>query len=114
MFNSTVDACNHFGKFEHHSAISKCATKIKNNTLFGYFWRYIKDYDPLEDFEALNYSKHGKKYNNAKIIQTTQCGEFIKIWNSVSEIINALGVSKGIYRNIKNNKLYNGYYWSII
>ncbi len=86
-----------------------CLGKIK--TAVGYRWMYKKDYDKLENKKLDSIKILSQK---RKIIQYTLNNEFIKIWDSLSQINKELGFNcDSISKACKGNKgnIYKSFIW---
>lgn len=104
--------------------ISRCCKHIQYES-GGYFWLFYSEYkkvkDNLQDF-IINNCVNPKIKNYAdciktkKVIQLSNLGEYIKTWNSCSEICNSnTNYNKNtLYAKIGINKtshLYDNYLW---
>ncbi len=80
---------------------------------YGYFWRYVKDYDPEEDFLSISNRVKQNKIGK-KLCQHDKNHNLIKIWNSITEACNALYMNKSmISYSTKNNRPYKNHYWTL-
>jgi hypothetical protein len=97
------------------SVINELAFRKKHAKGYGYFWRFVDDYDPTEDFKKLNNERyiHGVGSPYKQIDPTT--GNIIKIWNSKKMICEHFCVSSYILNKaVKNKTILFNYMWEKI
>lgn len=101
-----------FGSKKHRSNISNVATKHKNRISNGYYWRFVSDYDPNENFAELNKLRDRSLASSKSITQFDIEGNVIKVWNSAAEICRYYGKNiTTLFRHIKKQNIWNGFYW---
>lgn len=92
--------------------IHSSATKFKNRIVYGYYWRFVDDYNQHEDFELLNKNRD-KSFNSAKPVkQLNSEGHTVNVWNSASDVCRYYNKSVStLARHIGSNKKWNGWFW---
>lgn len=86
------------------SMISNCCNKIKNKTAGGFLWEWSNNKPGF----SWNKIQNKKK----KIYQYDLEGNFIKKWNSITEITSVLNIHRdSITYSVYNKKPRKGYYW---
>lgn len=97
------------------SKISNCC-RNKRISHGGCIWMYKKDYDKLDSYKILEKCTKTReiknKYAPIKIIQLTEDMEFVKEWNSISEV-QKYGFNKGCVSNccVGRAKTHQNYIW---
>jgi hypothetical protein len=96
------------------SAAQRIKKKNQSIIAYGYFWRFVDDYEPNEDFKSLYEYVSSKHYK--KVYQYDLNKTFIKEWGSVKEAL--------VYYDMKastlscqcftRNKPHKGFYWSLL
>lgn len=119
-WNSIADISRTFNK--DASNLSKvCNPKFNNKiTQFGYIWRYYSDYPECtniiisdEEVYFMHYSKKKTQFESKKVVQYDLLGNFIKIWDSVSEAARNCNGNAGAITNVCKGikKMHKKYMW---
>lgn len=101
IYNSGKEVC----KAQNISEITLSNHTRRKTPYEGYY--YLKEGEKIEDFLS------GKILINPKVYLYNSDGEFIKEFENISQVKKEFKFNKNdILRAIKNNSLYNNYYWS--
>ena len=87
----------------------------KNRTImpYGYFWRYVDEYNSNENFAILSARVTQHKIGK-KLYQYDMNSVLINIWDSISAACNALHIVPSMISwAIKNNKCHKNYLWKL-
>ena len=111
-FESLSEASDQFCE-SSYSIISGIASRNPNGrhvTYKGYFWRYVNDYDPNEDFKKI-YDSLAKK---SKIVYQYDINmNLVKTYKSLSELHRVKTKSLSfLHKVVTNNILFENHYWS--
>ena len=114
-FDSCAEACRTIkGNVVGKGNINNAAIK-KRNICYGFFWRFVIDYDISEDFVALYESRISE--NNAKnkkivIMTNAETGTSTTL-PSLAKAVEVGFERKSILRASQSKKSYNGFYWEV-
>lgn len=91
------------------ATLISCCCKGKYKTVHGFIWRYASEYDARKDI-SVDYLRNG---NSRAVNQYDKDGNFIKKWESMTEVYNKLNISVGNISMVcqKKQLTAGGYKW---
>lgn len=91
------------------SSIAKCC-KGEYKTSKGFVWRYKDD-----EFDKFDMERYSQPKRRIRVKQFSTDGELIKVWNSITEIKETMGISTGMIsaccKGNKKRKIVGGFVW---
>lgn len=103
----TLKGINHF-----KSNINSACRKFKRRIFYGYYWRYLSEYDSNENVKDYNVGRLDHSIRGSKCVNQIKNGIVIKTWKSASEVCRHYNnhVST-LHKYLKNGKEWNGFIW---
>lgn len=91
--------------------INAACRNNKTRAPYGFYWRYLGEYDPNEDYQTYNTIRSTPIRNSRIVLQLDSKG-IIKEWKSVNDICKEFKASPSTIREvIKSGREWKGYTW---
>lgn len=92
--------------------INAACRRNKTRAPYGFYWRYVGEYDPNEDYQTYNTIRSTPIRNSRTVLQLNVDGNIIREWGSVNDICKEFRASPSTLRKVINSsEEWKGFIW---